>query len=145
MTCSLKPIPDFSQPLRHPGEDAFQPARRVAFMPELSMGYGREHHGDARLSGARRSDPNAPGMGTLTAKEREALLLRLEAYATAPGEPTRYAENTVQADLVSAFSDDDRSYLLVVPAGGKPIRIDVTGRIGAILAYVGSVIEKGGL
>lgn len=107
--------------------------------------FSHPHRADARLSGARRVEPNAPGMGTLSPRDREALLLRLEAHADAPHEPTRYAENTVQADLVSAFSDEDRSYLLVVPAGGKPIRIDVTGRIGAILAYVGSVVEKGGL
>ncbi|MGU3656768.1 hypothetical protein [Methylobacterium fujisawaense] len=128
MACSIKPIPDFSTPLRHPGEDAFQP-----------------HHGDVRLSGARRSEPNAPGMGTLTAREREQLLLRLEAYADAPGEPGRYAENAVQADLVSAFPDGGRHYLLVVPAGGKPIRVDVTGRLGALFAYLGAVVEQAGL
>lgn len=116
MTCSRE-IPDFSQP----------------------------HRADVRLSGARRIEPNAPGMGTLSPRDREALLLRLEAHADAPHEPTRYAENTVQADLVSAFRDGDRHYLLCVPAGGKPVRIDVTGRIGALFAYLGAAVEKAGL
>jgi hypothetical protein len=145
MACSIKPIPDFSQPLHHPAEDAFTPPRRVAFMPELAMGYGPEHHADARLSGARRSVPNTPGMGTLSPRDRDQLLMRLEAFADAPGEPARYAENTVQADLVSAFRDGDRHYLLVVPAGGKPVRIDVTGRIGAVLAFAGALVEQAGL
>ncbi|SEG56974.1 hypothetical protein SAMN04488144_12413 [Methylobacterium sp. 190mf] len=115
MTC----LPDFSQPA--------------------------PHRADARLSGARRSEPNAPGMGTLSPREREALLLRLEAFADAPREPSRYAANTVQADLVSAFRDGERHYLLVVPAGGQPVRVDVTGRLGALFAYLGEVIEKAGI
>lgn len=115
MTC----LPDFSQPT--------------------------PHRADARLSGARRSEPNAPGMSTLSPRERKALLLRLEAFADAPREPSRYAANTVQADLVSAFRDGDRHYLLVVPAGGQPVRVDVTGRLGALFAYLGEVIEKAGI
>lgn len=137
MTCSTE-IPDFSQPIPGPGPVGRGPRHTVEDTFQT-------HRGDVRLSGARRSEPNAPGMGTLTPREREQLLLRLEAYADAPGEPTRYAENTVQADLVSAFRDGDRHYLLCVPAGGKPVRIDVTGRLGALFAYLGAVVEKAGL
>jgi hypothetical protein len=107
--------------------------------------FSQPHRADARLSGARRSEPNAPGMGTLSPRDREALLLRLEAFADAPSEPSRFTANTVQADLVSAFRDGDRHYLLCVPAGGTPVRIDVTGRIGALFAYLGEVIERTGL
>ncbi|SFI05112.1 hypothetical protein [Methylobacterium brachiatum] len=134
MTCS-RDIPDFAQPI----------PRRVAFIPELAMGYGREHGADPRLSEARRFEPKPPGMGTVGPQARDALFLRLEAFSASSGEPTRYAENTVQADLVSAFRDGDRHYLLVVPAGGKPVRVDVTGRIGALFAYLGRVVERAGL
>ena len=57
-------IPDFSHPAprRHAVEDAFA---------------------DARLSGARRIEPNAPGMGTLPPQKRADVLLKLEAAAQA--------------------------------------------------------------